>query len=192
MVTDLPVRTPTLATELQVCKLHKWFASFDTDADGLIDILDFTGMAQLYCEAYEVPPRSDTWRRMHQSAHVAWRAIEKRTGGVNPAKLTLQEWVSWLGSHEYADFVERAAIPFSMTAFSIADVDGDGRCQVHEMMAAQHRSGMSGQEVGRSFDMLDTDGDGYVTADEFTSALREFYFSDDPDAPGNFIAGDLS
>jgi Ca2+-binding EF-hand superfamily protein len=192
MATDLQVRTPTSVTDVQVCKLHKWFASFDTDDDGIIDVLDFTGMAQVYCEAYGIPPRSDSWRRMHESAHVVWRAIEQRTGTLNPAKLTLKEWVSWLGSNEYVDFVERAAIPFSLTAFSIADADGDSRCQVHEMMAAQHRSGMSGQEVHRSFDLLDADGDGYVTAFEFTEALREFYFSDDPDAPGNFMAGDLT
>jgi hypothetical protein len=89
------------------------------------------------------------------------------------------------------DFVERAAIPFSLTAFAIADADGDGRCQVHEMMAAQHRSGMSEEEVRRSFDLLDPDGDGFITADEFIEALREFYFSNDPTAPGNFLAGDL-
>jgi|SRR5713101_5344346 len=191
MATDLQVRTPTSATDFQVRKLHKWFASFDTDGDGVIDVLDFTGMAQLYCEAYGIAPRSDAWRRMHECAHVLWRALEQRTGTLNPSKLTLQEFVSWVGSNEYADFVERAAIPFSTMAFSIADADGDGRCDVYEMMAAQHRSGMSEDEIHRSFDMLDFDGDGYVTAHDFTQAHREFYFGDDPTAAGNFMAGDV-
>jgi hypothetical protein len=96
-----------------------------------------------------------------------------------------------MGSAEYADFVVLAAIPFSVMAFSIADGDGDGRCDVHEMMAAQHRSGMSEDEIHRSFDMLDGDGDGYVAVEDFIQALRDFYFSDDPAAPGNFMAGDL-
>ena len=190
MPTDFQVRTaPT--TELQIRKLHKWFASFDADGNGVVDILDFTGMAQLYCEAYGIAPRSDAWRRMHGSAHVLWRALEQRTGAPNPAKLTLEEWVSWMGSNEYVDFILRAAIPFSETAFSLADADGDGRCNVHELMAAQHRSGMSEEEIHRSFDVLDLDGDGYVTAEGFTQAHVEFYFSDDPAAPGNLMAGDL-
>lgn len=191
MATDLQVRTPTSATDIQVRKLHKWFASFDADGDGVIDVLDFTGMAQLQCEAYGIAARSDTWRRLHECAHVVWRAIEQRTGTLNRAKLTRQEWVSWMGSNEYADFVVGAAIPFSLMAFSIADADGDGRCDVNEMMAAQHRSGMSEEEIHRYFDRLDLDGDGYVTADDYAQALREFYFSDDPAARGNFIAGDL-
>jgi Ca2+-binding EF-hand superfamily protein len=189
--TDLQARRPLPPTELQVRKLEKVFASFDTDADGVIDVLDFTGMAQVYCEAYGIAARSPSWRKIHQCAHVMWRAIEQRTGSLNPAKLTKQEWVSWMGSHEYTDYVTQAAIPFSMTAFWLADADHDDRCDVDEMMAAQRRSGMSEQEIRRSFDLLDTDGDGYVTAEDFAQALEEYYFSDDPDAPGNSIAGDL-
>jgi hypothetical protein len=191
MASDLQERAPAAATDLQLRKLHRWFASFDTDGDGVVDVLDITGMAQLYCDVYGVAPRSEPWRRMHASAHVVWRAIERRTGTLNPAELTRDEWVAWLGTAEYADFVIRAAIPFSLMAFSIADADGDGRCEVHEMMAAQHRSGMSEEEIHRSFDLLDTDRDGYVTADDFGQALWEFYFSDDPAAPGNSIAGEL-
>jgi len=189
MATD--VRPTTAASDLLVRKLERWFASFDTDRDGMIDLLDFTGMAQVYCEAYGIPPRSATWRRMHRAAHVLWRAIERRTGGEDPARLTREELLSWARTYEYVDFIERAAIPFSETAFSIADADGDGRCTVDEMMAAQKRSGMSEEEVNRSFDILDFDGDGYVTAEDFVEAHRDFYFSDDPGAPGNLMAGDL-
>jgi hypothetical protein len=191
MTIALQVRTTTTATDFQVRKLQKYFASFDVDGDGVIDMLDYTGMAQLYCEAYDVTPRSPTWRAMHEWALIVWRAIERRTGSLHPTKLTRDEWVSWMGSSEYADFVIHAAIPFSLMAFAIADADGDGRCNVAEMMAAQRRSGMNEAEIHRSFDVLDTDGDGFVTAEEFAQALDEFYFSDDPDAPGNLLAGDL-
>jgi Ca2+-binding EF-hand superfamily protein len=191
MATDVQVRSPMAASDLQVRKLHRWFASFDTDGDGVIDVLDFTGMAQVYCEAYEVPPRSATWRRMHHHALIVWRALEQRTGAAQPAKLTREEWVAWLGTSEYTDFILRAAIPFSQMAFSIADGDGDGRCDVYELMAAQRRSGMSEEEIHRAFDRLDQDGDGYVTENDFEQAHREFYFSDDPSAPGNYLAGEI-
>jgi Ca2+-binding EF-hand superfamily protein len=180
-----------MPSDLQIRKLHKVFDSFDTDGDGIIDLLDFTGMAQTYCEAYGVAARTDAWRKIHECAYTMWRAVEQRAGTVNPAKLTRQEWVSWMGSHEYEDYVNLAAIPFSMAAFAMADADNDGRCSVDEMMAAQRRSGMSEEEIHRSFKLLDFDGDGFVTAEQFAEALDEYYFSDDPNAPGNSIAGDL-
>ncbi len=189
MVAEL--RRPVPASDLMIRKLDRWFASFDTDLDGAIDLLDVTGMAQVYCEAYGIPPRSATWRRMHRAAHVLWRAIEHRSGAEVPTRLGRKELHAWAGTYEYVDFIERAAIPFSETAFSIADSDGDGRCTVDEMMAAQKRSGMSEQEVHRSFGVLDFDSDGFVTAEDFVEAHRDFYFSHDPQAPGNLMAGDL-
>jgi len=184
-------RRRTGPSELQIRKLDKVFLSFDADGDGVIDVLDLTGMAQLYCDAYGIATRSERWRKMHGCAQVMWRAIEQRTGTADPAKLTRQEWLDWRGSSEYVDYVILAAIPFSLAAFALADADGDGRCQVEEMSAAQRRSGMSEREIRWSFGLLDSDGDGYVTAEEFAQALEEYYFSDDPDAPGNSIAGDL-
>jgi hypothetical protein len=191
MTIALEPRRRTRPSELQIRKLNKVFLSFDADGDGVIDMLDLTGMAQLYCDAYGVATRSDGWRRIHACAQVMWRAIEQRTGTLDPARLTRQEWIDWMASNEYADYVWQAAIPFSMAAFAMADGDGDGRCQVEEMSAAQRRSGMSEREIRWSFGLLDSDGDGYVTAEEFAQALEEYYFSDDPHAPGNSIAGDL-
>jgi Ca2+-binding EF-hand superfamily protein len=191
MATQLDVSSPLASSDLQLRKLTRWFASFDVDRDGVIDVLDFTGMAQVYCEAYEVAPRSDKWRRMHHHALIVWRAIEQRIGAAHPARLTREEWLAWPGTSEYVDFIICAAIPFSQMAFSIADADGDGRCNVYELMAAQRRSGMSEEEIHRAFDRLDRDRDGYVTADDFERAHREFYFSDDPEAPGNYLAGEI-
>jgi Ca2+-binding EF-hand superfamily protein len=191
MTIALESRRRTKPSELQIRKLNKVFMSFDPDGDGVIDVLDLTGMAQLYCDAYDVPTRSEAWRNIHGCAQAMWRAIEQRTGTLNPAKLSRQEWIDWMGSTEYADYVALAAIPFSMAAFALADADGDGRCQVEEMSEAQRRSGMSEREIRWSFGLLDADADGYVTAAEFEQALEEYYFSDDPDAPGNSIAGDL-
>jgi EF-hand domain pair len=146
-------------------------------------------MAQVYCEAYGIPPRSAMWRRMHEAAHDLWRAIERRTGGEDPADA---EGVALVAGHLRVRRLHRAGgDSVSGTAFSIADAYGDGRCTVDEMMAAQRRSGLSEEEVRRSFDVLDFDGDGYISAEDFVEAHRDFYFSDDPNALGNLMAGDL-
>jgi hypothetical protein len=106
-------------------------------------------------------------------------------------RVTREDWVHWGDEPEFPEFVEKSAIPFSMAVFGVADSDRDGRITVEEMMAAQIKSGMRPQETRAVFDRLDTDADGYVTDKEYVQAAREFYLSDDPNAPGNAIAGDL-
>jgi hypothetical protein len=185
-----------MATELRRRKLEKVFASFDVDQDGVIDELDITAMAQIWCDTYEVPPRSSGWRQIHGRAHRMWHdiqgsAIQGSADAGGTKKVTKEQWVRWGDEPEFPAFVETAAIPFSMAVFGVADSDRDGRITVEEMMAAQIKSGMSEHETRGVFDRLDTDHDGYVTGDEYVQAAREFYLSDDPRAPGNLIAGEL-
>lgn len=180
-----------MATDLLQRKLEKVFGSFDIDQDGVIDQLDITAMAQIWCDTYDAAPNSEDWRKIHGAAATMWRDIRGSLTEDGTKKVTRQEWVSWSDMADFPEFVERSAIPFSMAVFDVADADRDGRITVEEMMAAQIKSGMTAAETRGAFDLLDTDHDGFVTADEYVQAAREFYLSDDPDAPGNSIAGDL-
>jgi EF hand domain-containing protein len=180
-----------MATAFRQRKLQKVFDSFDPDQDGVIDELDLTAMAQIWCDTYEVPPNSTAWRKIHGQAHQLWRGIQLSMDSGDVDRVTKAEWVARMDKPDFPVFVEDVAIPFSMAVFDAADKDMDGRITVEEMMAAQSKSGMSEQETRSAFELLDTDHDGYVTADEYVQAAREFYLSDDPQAPGNRIAGDL-
>jgi Ca2+-binding EF-hand superfamily protein len=180
-----------MATAFQRRKLGKVFDSFDPDQDGVIDELDLTAMAQIWCDTYEVAPNTPAWRKIHGQAHKLWRGIQTSMDSGGVTRVTKTEWVARMEKPDFPEFVEKEAIPFSMAVFDAADKDRDGRITAEEMMAAQSKSGMSEQETRGVFKLLDTDNDGYVTADEYVQAAREFYLSDDPNAPGNLIAGDL-
>jgi hypothetical protein len=180
-----------MISDLRRRKLEKVFASIDVDQDGIIDELDIIAMAQIWCDTYEVAPRSDGWRKIHSAALEMWHDIRCCTDENGAKRATRQNWVAWGETQEFAEFAETSAIPFSMAVFDVADGDGDGRITVEEMMAAQIKSGMTAAETRHVFDRLDTDRDGLVSAPEYVQAAREFYLSDDPDAPGNVIAGDL-
>ena len=45
------------------------------------------------------------------------------------------------------------------------------------------------QDARNAFRYLDRDGDGYLDVAEIVKAVEEFYLSDDPDAPGNWLLG---
>ena len=178
-------------TDLRRRKLEKVFTSFDVDQDGVIDQLDIIALAQIWCETYEVAPRSEGWQRIHSAGLKMWRDMRGRTDAEGVKRVTREEWVAWMAEPGFAEFVENSAVPFSLAVFGVADEDRDGRITMPQMMAAQSRSGMSEAETKAAFDLLDTDSDGYVTDAESAQAARDFYLSDDPDAPGNKIAGDF-
>lgn len=180
-----------MTTDLQQQKLAKVFASFDFDQDGVIEELDITAMAQIWCEVYEVSTNSAEWRQIHGHGNAMWHEMRGSTGAHGLKRVTLDEWVAWGTKPDFLNFVETAAVPFSMAVFDVADKDRDGKLTMPEMMAAQSKSGMSPEETQLAFDALDTDGDGYVTGEQYAQAAREFYLSDNPNAPGNLIAGDL-
>ncbi|WP_033443279.1 EF-hand domain-containing protein [Saccharothrix sp. NRRL B-16314] len=180
-----------MTTELRRLKLEKAYYSIDVDRDGVIDELDVTALAQIWCDTYDLEPRSEDWRRIHFHAHKLFRGMPGKTDGEGVKRVTVEDWVAWGDDPAFPAFVEDAAIPFSIAVFTAADKDRDGRITAPEMMAAQIRGGMSEEETTQAFGMLDTDGDGYVTTQEYVEAARAFYLSDDPDEPGNSIAGDL-
>lgn len=181
-----------MATELRRRKLEKVYRSMDADEDGVIDELDVTALAQIWCDTYDLAPRSESWRRIHFHARKMFRdIIPGRLGAEGIKWVTVEDWITWGDDPAFPAYVEASAVPFSMAVFAAADKDADGRITVAEMMAAQLRSGMSEAETRQAFDLLDTDRDGYVTTAEYSRAARAFYLSDDHDEPGNTIAGEL-
>jgi EF hand domain-containing protein len=180
-----------MTTELRQRKLEKAYGSIDVDQDGVITALDVTALAQIWCETYDLPPRSADWFAIHAAGQKLFREMPGSTGPDGVKHVTAADWVRWGDDARFPEFVENTAIPFSMAVFDAADKDDDGKIDRAEMMAAQIRGGMSEVETKQAFGILDTDGDGYVTHDEYVRAARDFYLSDDPEAPGNSIAGEL-
>ncbi|WP_280406081.1 EF-hand domain-containing protein [Nocardia brasiliensis] len=180
-----------MTSALRMTKLRKLFSAYDVDQDGVMDELDVTALAQMWCDTYDLPPRSADWSSIHRQAHRMFRDMPGSLDADGDKKVTIDEWVAWGDHPEFQKFVENSAIPFSMAVFAAADKDRDGRINAQEMMAAQIKGGMSEEETNKAFALLDADGDGYVTTDEYIQASREFYLSDDPAARGNHIAGEL-
>lgn len=44
-------------------------------------------------------------------------------------------------------------------------------------------------EAAAAFRQLDRNRDGYLTTDELIKNAEEFFFSEDPEAPGNWLVG---
>jgi Ca2+-binding EF-hand superfamily protein len=74
---------------------------------------------------------------------------------------------------------------------AIADRTGDRSVDPDEFFAFQlgHFPRLTRESADEAFAHLDTDGDGRLSAEEFVTAIIEFWTSRDPDAPGNWWTG---
>ena len=178
-----------MATELQRSKYEKAFDRFDVDRDGVLEESDITAMAKSWCETFDVGPQSGDAARINDLATQLWQDILAVTDTDTGGTVTKSEWNSAM---ERPDFVERVALPFALAVFDVADRNKSGRLSLREMTAAQNKAGISEDETRRMFEALDSDQDGEVSRDEYAGAIREFYLSDDPNAVGNLMVGDLS
>jgi hypothetical protein len=69
------------------------------------------------------------------------------------------------------------------------DRDHDGRLSIVEYVALNGCYGISEEAAHEAFRHLDPAGTGLLNTEEVTKRVREFFLSDDPEAPGNWIIG---
>lgn len=70
----------------------------------------------------------------------------------------------------------------------MVDTDGDGRIALADYDAWVRAWGFE-FDVETIFKELDVDGDGFLSRDEMVRLAKDFYLTNDPEAPGNVVYG---
>jgi hypothetical protein len=73
----------------------------------------------------------------------------------------------------------------------LSDRDGDERLSQQEYVANLRSFNVSEAAANEAFRKLDWDGDGYLNRDEVLRNVEEFFYSEDPESPGNWLVGPL-
>jgi Ca2+-binding EF-hand superfamily protein len=79
-------------------------------------------------------------------------------------------------------------------AVALADRDGDGKVSEAEAIKSQMAwagGALTEEQARASFKMTDSDGDGFATAEDMRRMVEQYYTSEDPQAPGNWLLGPL-
>jgi Ca2+-binding EF-hand superfamily protein len=175
-----------MVTKIQQRKFEQYFDRYDVNGDNVIDQSDIDGLIQSWFVAFNVAPRSARWQEVTRRANKFWHMIEGHLDANGDKVVSKQEWVA---AHEDPDFIDKIAIPLAEATLEIGDTDQDGKLSLNEWLTLQAVSNVSHPEGLKMFQALDSDGDGFITSDEHSAALREFFHGTDPNAAGTHLAG---
>jgi Ca2+-binding EF-hand superfamily protein len=184
---------PKDVKELLDRKIDVCFGHGDQNGDGILEPADALALAARIIAYLGEPFDSPKAHALLVAFEQFWAHASAKFDTNSDGQVTPLEWRAGLR----AAFAEDAAgfeawfKPLGQALFDICDRDGDGRVGAAEFAGFHKAFGTSPQNTRIAFERLDRDGSGSLSVDELVSAWREYYTSGDPQAPGNWLYGDI-
>ncbi|MEV6279333.1 EF-hand domain-containing protein [Nocardia sp. NPDC051832] len=178
--------------DLLTAKISHGFDHLDVDGDGWLTEHDHVLCGQRVAAALGYPPGSRAEQDIIDAYLAIWRDLHLPHIPGGGTSISKQQFVASTRTLAEDPAAAAATVGALAEAFlAIADTDADGSVDPAEFTAFQrgHFPGLTDAEAQQAFSHLDTDGDGRLSAKEFTQAIIEYWSSGDPDAPGNWWMG---
>jgi hypothetical protein len=182
--------------ELQRRKASHYFALIDEDDNGLVDATDFEQRAERLADARGLSdPEARTALRRRVMAW--WEHLCALADHDDDARVTREEWQTYWEALQASVDQDGAAGTRTRESLERAArgtfeaMNRTGGPHVTEDEYAAWLAAWGVEESGAAFARLDRDGTGVLTEDDLVAAVKEFYLSNDPEAPGNALYGEL-
>ncbi len=175
-------------TDVQKQKVLHFFNVLDHNGNGILQEDDFSEIGDSLANQMGHAGNSRERLALKIKAHSLFLQILEDLEKIE-AELTPPEWLKFYKDFiltEYNDYISES----SDYLFSLFDQNDDGYIDEHEYMDMFRAYGLYMTHAKKAFDLLDLNDDGRISRQEMVKAFRDFFFSSDPDAPGNWIFGD--
>jgi Ca2+-binding EF-hand superfamily protein len=174
-------------------KLARRFRTYDSDSDGCIGRADFTQAGERTTKAFGLAHDDPKAVRLHDTLIGLWEQLSSVTDQDHNGRISLEEYQKAFanGLLETPESFEERYVPFLDAVMTIADEDGDGKLTAEEhVMWTGALMNLSEADARMIHDIL-SDDDELMSTHALLDAIREFYFSEDPAASGNWLLGSL-
>src|SRR5688500_6227755 len=178
-----------MLTEFQRKKLTRLFSLYDADDDGFIGKADYERAARNLCRAHRYADGSAEYQSLFGVYMAAWEGLRRMADRDGDERVSLAEHLAgydgMLGGAGPEAFVRIAQM-----STVLADQDKDGKVSRDEMttlLLAWADGAIDEAGAQAAFAKMDGDGDGFVSPEDMRRIVTEYFTSDDPDAPGNWM-----
>lgn len=180
-------------TDLQTRKLMKLFGMYDADNSGVLKLHNFQTLIDRLAQLRGWRSDSPEYTRisdkfMHRWLHMK-AEIKDRLRGSKDGSITLEEWLGFYGQvlsdNTYRDHIYEV----TSLIFDAVDVDANGHLNLDEWRQLFRVYGIPVIYAPEAFSRIDLDGDRQLSKDEVLQRVEEFYYSQDPHEPGNYMFG---
>jgi Ca2+-binding EF-hand superfamily protein len=174
-------------------KLARRFRTYDSDGDSFVEREDFVQAAARLGEEFGHGPDSPPVNGLKNSAGSCGGTCP-RSPMPTPRRIGRSEFKAAFAAGLLATpaSFDDGYRPFLDAIMVIADVDGEGKLDVHEHVRwTGSLMGLPETDAREAFHRLDQDADGFITNHRVLEAIREYYFNDAPDSAGNWPLGRL-
>lgn len=166
-------------------------AFFDVNQSGTIDKKDFDLAIQRICDSRHWNPDDAKVQKTKDTLLKVWDGLRQKADADQDGQISREEWYSmW---EDYAKDPSQA-LEWQQTymtfMFDLQDSSGDGSIDQSEFSNVCSCHGVQEAEAREAFKKLGVGQE--VTRDKFNELWKQYFSSDDPNAPGNFIFGKTS
>ncbi|MEG4288603.1 EF-hand domain-containing protein [Microcoleus sp. C2C3] len=177
-------------TEFQQKKLTKLFDAYDFDSSKTLAKSDFQLFIDDLTEKLDFQKGSNDYQKVESQLLNFWSDLHQKVGITQDEEITSEAWLSYFDRLLVDENFQSLGIDGSVDLiFNIIDKDGDGKISLEEYTTLLKSWRISEGEIGGIYSKLDLNGDGSLSREELRQLYQDFYYSNDPSAPGNLIHG---
>lgn len=175
-------------TPLERKKFTLWFEMMDRDNDGFLTRRDFELAAESWNRVLGHKPGSDEYVRVASYWADTWESL-KMADTDDDGKVSLDEYLEVNATARQADGYSDYVRAWTQTTLDAFDVDRDGAITLAEWKRIYSAHGLSEEMAERTFSLIEADGDGVLSFEEYHQRAQEYTYNAEGSAPGDHFWG---